>query len=238
MFRKVHTSHIRLIFKRFRLSLPGSCFLCGAIFPGKTMLCPGCYDDLNNPGARCRRCGTVSFSGKLCVACIKRPSAIDITLTARTYTYPATTLIKGLKYNEKIPFARQFAQDLAEQADGNHIDMPEVLLPVPLHPVRKLKRGFNQADAIASSLSKKLGIPVDRKLLSRKRNTRPQFQLSNKQRLQNLKGAFRLTYAPPYTCVAIIDDILTTGATANEIARTLKKAGIEEIQLWAWANAL
>jgi ComF family protein len=202
------------------------------------VLCPGCLADMRGPGARCDRCGSFLISAGPCVACTKQRLPVDATLTARAYTYPATMQAKELKYRGKIFYARQFATDLSGLILQHECDLPEVLLPVPLHPLRKVSRGFNQADGIAGSLSKKLGIPVDRKLLKRNRNTLPQSRLSNKERRQNLKGAFSLSYDPAYKRVAIIDDILTSGSTANEIAALLKKAGVKEVLLWAWANAL
>jgi ComF family protein len=114
--------------------------------------------------------------------------------------------------------------------------LPEVLLPVPLHRKRLLDRGFNQAFEIARALSQLLDIPVDSHALSRIRDTDSQSGLSANQRQKNILKAFAYEASTPYSHVAVVDDIITTGSTANEITKTLHRTGVEQVEIWGLAR--
>ncbi len=113
---------------------------------------------------------------------------------------------------------------------------PDSFVPVPLHHTRLRRRGFNQSLEIARVLSRRLGTPFDARCLKRIRASVPQTALPAKQRLQNPKGTFALRRAPRGRSIAIVDDVMTTGATANEAARVLRKAGVEHVEVWVAAR--
>jgi len=115
--------------------------------------------------------------------------------------------------------------------------MPQALLPVPLHYSRLYQRGFNQSLELTKRLARELTLPVDARLLQRHRATREQAQLGPKERRRNLRAAFSLKRANPYQSAAIVDDVITTGTTAAELARLLRRSGTKQIQIWALARA-
>ena len=127
--------------------------------------------------------------------------------------------------------------DLLADAVNAQAVKPEVIIPVPLHSSRYRERGFNQSLEIARILSRRLVIPLDYRSCSRIHATQAQTQLDAKERARNLKKAFAITKPLPYTHVAILDDVVTTGATVNELAKMLRQAGVKRIDVWACARA-
>ena len=117
------------------------------------------------------------------------------------------------------------------------MDLPERIIPVPLHPFRLIRRGYNQALEISRSVSERLGVPLDYRSARRTRNTLPQFSLNPSARAQNIRGAFTISNPGLSGTVAIVDDIVTTGHTANELAKQLKSVGASVVYLWACALA-
>ena len=115
--------------------------------------------------------------------------------------------------------------------------MPELVIPVPLHPTRYRHRGFNQSIEIAKTVAKELNIPLDLNSCSRHRDTPHQIALPAKLRRKNMKNAFLVQKMIPAQHVAIIDDVMTTGTTANELASVLKAAGVIHIDIWVCARA-
>ncbi|MBT8434378.1 MAG: ComF family protein, partial [Gammaproteobacteria bacterium] len=113
---------------------------------------------------------------------------------------------------------------------------PEILIPVPLHCARLFERGYNQADEIAAVWSQTFGIPVDRHALTRLRATPSQSGLSAAQRANNVRQAFAYRPKRKYRHVALVDDIVTTGSTVTEITKTLHRAGVEYVEVWALAR--
>ncbi|HIF18607.1 MAG TPA: ComF family protein, partial [Cycloclasticus sp.] len=113
----------------------------------------------------------------------------------------------------------------------------DALIAVPLHTQRLKERGFNQSEQIAQHIHKALDIPLLPHALKRNINTASQASLSADERRKNIKGAFDYQIQTKFQRVAIIDDVVTTGSTANEIAKTLKKSGIKQVDIWAFARA-
>jgi ComF family protein len=157
---------------------------------------------------------------------------------------PVDELIRGLKYRGIIANARVLGVLLSESARGRRLPLPRLLVPVPLHPARFRERGFNQATAIARYASRLLEIPVARHAVRRVRDTPSQTTLGVFERQQNLRGAFALTNARQQrrlvelAHVAIVDDVVTTGSTMNELRRVLLAAGVRQVDLWAVTQAL
>ena len=146
-------------------------------------------------------------------------------------------MIKKLKYQARLDVIRSLSQLLLERIRLERIEPPECLVPVPLHPTRLRKRGFNQAREIARALVKNLPLPVDDRLLRRHKATAQQYDLSPSQRRMNVKDAFSTSKSMSYKRVALVDDVVTTGATASELACLLKRHGVQHVQVWSLARA-
>lgn len=219
--------------------LPQACYLCGARVTGKP-LCPGCEADLPNLQASCPQCALPTPSGEVCGACLKHPPAFDRTLAVYAYAFPLDALIQQCKYTGAISLTAVFAEKIAHRASAeSDIDY---LLPMPLHPARLAHRGFNQAAEIARRLSPLLGIPWLPEACQRVRNTPSQAGLDLKTRQRNLRGAFACDVGKSVDLsgkrVALIDDVMTSGSSLNELARVVRKAGAVEIQAWVLARTL
>jgi ComF family protein len=151
------------------------------------------------------------------------------------YSDNTRKLIHDLKFNEQIHLANALITHLFQYYQNRCV---EVLIPVPLHYIRLLERGFNQSEEIARILSDRLNIPLDTKSLTRVRMTEPQSGLSINKRRQNLLKAFRFEPQKCYRSVAIVDDIITTGSTLTEISKVLSRSGVTHIEVWSLARAL
>jgi len=126
---------------------------------------------------------------------------------------------------------------LMAQQRLDEAEQPERLIPVPLHPSRYRSRGFNQAIEIARPISTTLKIPMDNHAVKRVINTHSQSELHAKERHKNIRGAFQVKKSIDAKHIAIIDDVITTGSTVTELAKVLKKAGVERIDVWSFARA-
>ena len=151
------------------------------------------------------------------------------------YLAPYPMLIPRLKYSGQILLAPLLARLLADHLDGR--EPPEAIIPVPLHWWRQWGRGFNQAEEIGKALSEHTGIPCDSRLLRRTKATPQQTTLSAGQRRRNLRGAFRIR-PHHYRHVALLDDVVTTGATAGQLSRLLHESGITKVEVWAICRTL
>jgi ComF family protein len=149
---------------------------------------------------------------------------------------PVRTLIHELKFGDRYSCSRLFAALLAD-AIGKLEHHPEVLIPVPLHWRRYQQREFNQSLEIARQLHEHLAIPLSTDHCRRIRHTTPQSDLSSAERRKNLKNAFHIVNPIPYSHAAIVDDVVTTATTVNEIAKTLKKSGVIRVDVFAVARA-
>jgi len=220
--------------------LPPTCILCG--FAGDTGLdlCSSCHRHLPRNTDCCYQCAEVfpqpiSFPC-LCGRCLQRRPAFDETHAPFLHQGAIRHLISQLKFNGHYKNARLLGCLLAEHID-NSSEKPELLIPIPLHPSRYRQRGFNQAIEIARTVSKQLHIPLDLYSCQRQRDTPHQTSLTAKQRRRNIKNAFTLRKPITAQHVAILDDVMTTGATAHELAKTLKQAGVMRVDVWVCARA-
>lgn len=123
----------------------------------------------------------------------------------------------------------------------NHIiqhklQKPDAIIPIPLHVKRLRQRGYNQALEIAKPLSKQLNIPILTNHLVRNKHTRPQTDCTIKERKKNISNSFTVVNPPQFQTIAIVDDVITTGATINEAAKVLKQNGVEQVFAWSCAN--
>jgi ComF family protein len=146
-------------------------------------------------------------------------------------------LLKRLKFSSELAIAPLLAGLLAEHIAARAAPLPDLLLAVPLHRTRLRERGFNQATLLATRLGRRLGVPVASQVCLRRRATQPQSLLSPTARRLNLRNAFAVQQRLPAAHVAIIDDVMTTGHTAGELAQALKQAGAECVEVWVIARA-
>lgn len=217
--------------------LHNHCVLCGDESLKTSLICSACWFDLITDHCACRRCGRGISREGLCLQCMKGPGAVDNTITLVSYQFPAAQLLLSLKYKNQLLLAHEFGRRLAEKLQALDTPLPDYIIPVPLHPARLFVRGYNQALEISRAISTILAVPVNYKMAKRIRNTLPQFNLSPGDRGRNIKGAFKINGPRITGKVAIVDDIVTTGHTANELAVQLKTAGAAEVSLWACAHA-
>jgi ComF family protein len=172
----------------------------------------------------------------ICPACRLNPPRWQRIIAPLQYRGLTRDYLLQLKYSEALYLARSLCRQAIDPFRRNW-PRPEVLLPVPLHRKRLLERGYNQAAEIAQVLSAELDIPVDRRALTRQRDTPVQSGLSAGQRVDNVRQAFNYSPRRDYRHVAVVDDIVTTGSTVTEITGLLHREGVEFVEVWALARA-
>ncbi|WP_228152768.1 ComF family protein [Marinobacter guineae] len=205
-------------------------------------LCQPCREDLPVNRWHCRCCALpLAFpsSELLCGDCLKFPPPFKTSCIPWRYQYPVDGMIGRYKYNGQRKFARpllaDFAGALEQKLDSASVTRPDALVPAPMDSRRRRQRGFNQAQDIAEHLGRDLGIPVEAGLVQRVRRVRAQRELNREARLANLRGVFEVMSVVPER-VAIVDDVVTTGATVRVLASVLREAGARDIQVWALAR--
>jgi ComF family protein len=256
LIRRMHSARLLPLAAKLRFLIPSSCVLCG--LHAREALCECCRQQFFTPaGMRCQVCamplpGETPGDRQLrCGACLHAPPAYDATIVASDYAAPLDQLVLALKFGGKLALAPLFARLLADalQSDDllrhrsrSDMPLPALLTSVPLSTARLQARGFNQTLEIARPLARLTGIALAPQLLIRIRDTRPQAQLAPQQRRRNIAGAFDL--APDYSDsisglhVGVVDDVITTGQTLNEIAATLKRHGAARVTNLVFARTL
>ncbi len=220
---------------------PPTCLFCGAAGKNSQDICPACKTALPLNPSRCRRCGSpfdfIPDRPAVCGNCLRQPPAFDATHAPFLYRGALRYSIHALKYQKQLKYARLLGFLLAESLTGT-APLPDAILPVPLHRKRYQERGFNQSLEIAKTLARCLNLNLDVHSCKRTRDTGHQTRLNPKQRHKNLRNAFAVSKPVNPAHIAIIDDVMTTGATVNELTITLKKAGAQRVDIWVCARAL
>lgn len=219
---------------------PPRCLLC--LDPGQAPaldLCAACQADLARDLPACTGCAKrlPQPDTFLCGECLARPRAFDAAFAPYLYRHPVDWMVHRMKYAGEIAAARVFGTLLGSLVRSSHMLHVQALLPVPLHRAREARRGYNQAMEIARYAGRELDLPVAFDACRRTRDTLPQAGLDGAARRHNLRGAFALTRPPAFSRVAIVDDVLTTGSTVDELAALLKAAGVQWVEVWAVARA-
>jgi ComF family protein len=220
------------------LLLPNSCCLCGG--NARAVVCEACHAQHVAPRrCRCARCANPVDGEGLCGKCLSDPPSFDATWTAVDYATPIDQLVLQLKFGGRLalaPWCAQVLRDvLLEQAQ---FSLPDMLCPVPLGPRRLVERGFNQSLEIARPLAALLGMPVHAKLALRVVETLPQSSLAPGAREGNMRQAF--TLAPGANVqgrhIGIVDDVMTSGQTAEALAATFKRFGAARVSMIVFAR--
>lgn len=216
------------------------CEACLVLLPWNTHACQQCALPLhpNTPAT-------------LCGACSKKAPPLDHAVVPFHYASPISDLIQDYKFGAQhrliAVFSTQMAKSISQQIERRPLPRPDLLIPVPLHPNKHRERGFNQAALLAEALATELGIPCASDVLIKTRKTAAQSDLKKSARQKNIRGAFQLASQLEAKHIAIVDDVITTGATSSEAARTLKrgwqnrsgrhKKSVETVSLYAIARA-
>lgn len=223
--------------------LPMQCYLCQE--PSPNLICRGCAEDfIDSKIYRCRQCGIGLISNEeqqVCGECLKNPPYFDQTVVATDYLPPVDQLVQKLKFGHQLLVADLMA-DRMRDAVIRHFqgELPDLLIPVPLSRLRLIERGFNQAHEIAKILAPQLGVTLASRLLNRIKETQAQSSLPLKQRHANTRNAFVCTLNSIASIrdrhIGVIDDVMTTGTTLNEIAKTLKRHGAHTVSNLVFAR--
>ena len=214
------------------------CFLCALPCGGREAICFGCLSDLSLNINACLGCAKPHTASRTCSDCLGHPWVfIDNSWAMFQYHYPSTRLIQHMKFKQGIDIAYALGRALAGLSIYDRTPAPECIIPVPLHTSRLVARGYNQSVELARPLSKRLGIQLDTASCKRVRPTKPQSDMTAKQRKKNVRDAFSVFEGISYGHVLLVDDVITTGSTVNELARTLRLAGVNKVDVLVCARA-
>ena len=214
----------RLLFE----SLPTKCLLCGR-WQNLLGVCSYCDPHLPKINKGCSICLEEVNSSSICGQCQNNTPYFDNANAPWVFSNPINNWVHQLKTRPLLDLAYFFAHRIAK-AHPIQPDKEIAIVPVPLHNKKLKERGFNQAELIAKPLSKILKLKYLNSLFEKTKETTSQSGLSKEDRSKNLSGAFKVKYSPPKK-VILVDDVITTGSTANELAKTLKYAGCEHVQV-------
>lgn len=221
---------------RIAALLPTHCLVCGEAGVAGRDACAACLAALPFLREACPRCalplGPAEQGQAACGACQRRPPPLDGAVAVFAYGWPVDGLLRRFKFHQDLAAGRLLAQLLAERC--RQAPRPQALVPLSLHAARLRRRGYDQALELARPLARTLDLPC-LPALTRIRATRPQSELDAGARARNLRGAFEVNAALPVH-VALVDDVMTTGATLHAAARVLRKAGVQRVDAWVCAR--
>jgi ComF family protein len=222
--------------------MPPICILCHQPAGRLQDLCHPCQNDLPILPQTCPRCAKTFIQTTLtCGACLKRPPPYDAAHALFSYQTPITKLIMELKFQDALLNAKILGERMAEAIQHNWYlkkPLPSIIIPMPLHKKRLQERGFNQSLEIARPIAKHLKIPLDTTSCQRIKATAAQAMLPAKKRKHNIQNAFTVTGDLRGRHIALLDDVSTTGFSMTELAKTCKKAGASQIDVWFCARAV
>ena len=217
-----------------RAALPQTCSLC-ANPSGDALLCDACIDEMPRIGESCPRCASASPASATCGACLVAPPPQAATIAAWRYAFPADRLLHAFKYRGRLAFAEPLADAIVAAVTARGSAAPDVLVAVPLARSRQLVRGYNQSQEIARRVSSRLRVPLANGL-RRVRDAPPQAGSDLAARARNVRGAFAATRRHDGLAVAIVDDVMTTGATLAAAAAAMRDSGATRVEAWVVAR--
>ena len=219
----------------------GNCLLCGTRAPAGRDLCAACDRALPRTQHACPRCGlpgtVIGTDAAACGECQQHPPAYDYARAVFRYATPVDRLIQHLKYHGRLDLSRVLGGYLAQHLLALNDALPDLVVPVPLHPSRLRERGYNQSLEIARFIGRELRVPLDWRGAQRIRATAPQMELPRDQRRKNMRGAFAADATFAGRRVAVVDDVMTSGHTVNALAECLRNNGAKEVRVWVVARA-
>lgn len=218
------------------LMLSPRCLLCGERGVNHRDICANCRDKLPWNHSACLRCAIPLPSPGICGACLRSPPPLAEAHAVFVYGFPFDRLVPRFKFHHDLAAGRLMAELMAEGlADAAR---PDALVPIPLHASRLRRRGYDQAMELSKALARAMDIPLLAGALGRTRDTAPQSELDATTRRRNLKNAFAVSdpAAALPRHIALVDDVMTTGATLHAAATTLRKAGVERVDAWICAR--
>lgn len=220
-----------------------TCLICDELTDSPRAVCNLCEIELPWLMAQCEICALpLPMSGLVCGTCQTSPPAFRQVIAPWSYSFPVDSLISRFKHQGKWPLGHLLANLLGDflrdRFENTALTRPDCLLPVPMAGKRLRQRGYNQAVMLAHWLGKDLDLPVNQRLLLRPQETVAQQQLDAKTRKRNLRHAFALAADTPVAGrhLALVDDVLTTGATAHSLARLLMQAGARQVDVYCLAR--
>ena len=215
------------------------CLLCGGASE-RFGLCGPCREEMPYVDHGCERCALAlpeAAAAGLCLACQRRPPPFDRAFALLHYEYPVDRMIGALKFAGRLGCGRTLGELMAEALGSHDRDLPEAILPLPLHRERRRERGFNQAAELALPIARRLGIDLVTGLLERVRPTVPQSGLSARARRRNVANGFSPARAAMPLSLALVDDVMTTGSTLAAAAQACRDGGVRRIEVWVAARA-
>ncbi len=226
---------------------PRHCFACNKSLHEEqsNYICESCMETIETTEVeRCSRCGIksgpgITFSGKGCPECKNTNFKFEKSFFVSDNTEPVRTLIHQFKYKKQVCLATPLGSILANLLHQKDFGKIDFIVPVPLHWKKKQERSFSQSELMAKKICKELSIPISKNNLHRTKNTLSQTQLSRIQRQENVKGAFKVKIPEEFHLknILLVDDVLTTGMTASECAKSLENAGANKIFFIALARS-
>jgi ComF family protein len=224
------------LFNRARFTnIQQDCVLCDAA--EADVVCAPCRASLPCAATYCPSCAAPNHVA-ICGACLRDKPQFDATLAAYQYQFPLDRLVQSFKFSANLALVDFFSDALARQVKHSGMLMPDMIVALPLANKRLASRGFNQSALIADVVGRLLNIKVAHSAMLRIRETPPQAGLSRALRLKNIKGAFDCAGNVDGKHIAVIDDVMTTGATLSEAAKVLKRAGAIKVDAWVLARAV
>lgn len=230
--------------ERVLLRFPGQCAVCRAWSPAR--ICGDCLQRYARPAPRCWTCGLrlpPALTGRpepRCGACLRTPPPLDRCIAALDYAFPWDRLLQRYKFHQALDLHQALLDRLDQALSSALAEEPDLLLPVPLAPERLRERGYNQSLELARALARRRRLRCEPRLLLRLRDTAHQLQLPPDERAANVRQAFAVEPLRAAELrgahVALLDDVMTTGATLHELARVLRQAGAARIQAWVLAR--
>jgi ComF family protein len=219
------------------LRVPSLCLLCKQYHDVSLAVCDACIEYFSTLEHKCRYCSfpLPDSNYAICGACAVKNPAFDKVITTYRFEEPLRTLLHEFKYEEGLYLLKVIAKLMLNAFTETDAET-ECLIPVPMHPKRIRARGFNQSVELAKYLSKIIHRPYDVNLCTKIKNTPPLASMDAKARKKNIKNTFHCKPSS-YQHVTLVDDLLTTGSTANELSATLKKSGISKVTVWCCARA-
>ncbi|MBI4357599.1 MAG: ComF family protein [Gammaproteobacteria bacterium] len=217
---------------------PFRCVLCLKKSDQSRDLCVACQKELPWLETICERCSVPLPSSGICGQCLRHPPSFRMVKALWSYEGEVKQLISELKFNHKRMVGRLMGELLAEAFTEFYSkdSLPQGIVPVPLHPARLRQRGYNQAEELAVAIARKVGRPLELKGCMRVRHTESQASLPFAKRTQNVANAFRCRAPFVYTHVAVVDDVVTTAGTVEQVARALSQQGVQCVDVWCCAR--